>query len=104
MKTPVKVTMKVQRIDRFFLMEVCGGTLVAPVREHRKCQISMYFLRKGKNMFSGKKIPSLQMIQERSCAGGALLGKTIFSEESKKISYFHLFFLRKIIFHFSPKV
>ena len=60
----------------------------------------MYFLRKGKNMFSGKKIPSLQMIQERSCVGGALRGKTIFSEGSKKISYLHVFFWERSSFIF----
>ena len=45
-----------------------------------------------KIMFSGKKIPSFQIIQERSCAGAALFGKTIFSESLKKISYFRVFF------------
>ena len=40
----------------------------------------------------GEKIPSLQIIQERSCAGTALFGKTIFSESLKKISYFRVFF------------
>ena len=47
----------------------------------------------------GKKIPSFQIIQERSCAGTTPFGKTIFSEGLKKISYFR-YFLRKIIFHF----
>ena len=45
-----------------------------------------------KVMFSGKKIPSFQIIQERSCAGAAPFGKTIFSEGLKKISYFRVFF------------
>ena len=40
----------------------------------------------------GKKIPSFQIIQERSCAGAAPFGKTIFSEGLKKISYFRVFF------------
>ena len=39
----------------------------------------------------GKKIPSFQIIQERSCAGAAPFGKTIFSEGLKKI-YFRVFF------------
>ena len=39
-----------------------------------------------------KKIPSFQIIQERSCAGAAPFGKTIFSEGLKKISYFRVFF------------
>ena len=40
----------------------------------------------------GKKIPAFQIIQEISCAGTALFGKTIFSESLKKISYFRVFF------------
>ena len=40
----------------------------------------------------GKKIPSFQIIQERSCAGAALFGKNIFLESLKKISYFRVFF------------
>ena len=39
-----------------------------------------------------EKIPSFQIIQERSCAGAAPFGKTIFSEGLKKISYFRVFF------------
>ena len=55
----------------------------------------------GKNiMFSGKKIPSFQIIQEGSCAGTALFGKTIFLESSKKISYFHVFFWERSSFIF----
>ena len=52
----------------------------------------------------GKKIPSFQIIQERSCPGAALFEKTFFLEDLKKISYFLVFFLKKIIFHFPPKV
>ena len=44
-----------------------------------------------KNMFSGKKLPSFQIIQERSCDSKALFEKTIFSESLKKISYFCVF-------------
>ena len=52
-----------------------------------------HFLPREKNIvFLGKKIPSFQIIQERSCAGAALFGKTIFSEGLKKISYFLVFF------------
>ena len=40
----------------------------------------------------GKKIPSFQIIQERSCAGAELFGKTIFSESLKKISCFRVLF------------
>ena len=48
----------------------------------------------------GEKIPSLQIIQERSCAGTALFGKTIFSESLKKISYFRVFFWERSSFIF----
>ena len=62
--------------------------------------LSMYFLRKTvfhflpreKRSCFWEKIPSFQIIQERSCAGAALFGKTIFSEGLKKISYFRVFF------------
>ena len=56
-----------------------------------------------KIMFSGKKIPSFQIIQERSCAGTILFGKTIFSEVWRKY-HISMYFLRKIIFHFPSKV
>ena len=52
-----------------------------------------------KIMFSRKKILSFQIAQERSCAGAAPFGKTLFSGDSKKISYFR-YFLRNILFHF----
>ena len=45
-----------------------------------------------KVMFSGKKIPSFQIIRQRSCAGATSFGKTIFSEGLKKILYFRVFF------------
>ena len=61
----------------------------------------------GKNMFSGKKIPSFQIIQERSCPSAALFENTIFSERQKKILLmqiiFPCIFLRNIIFHFPSK-
>ena len=47
----------------------------------------------GKNiMFAEKKIPSFQIIQERSCPSTILFEKTIFSEHLKKISHFRVFF------------
>ena len=46
----------------------------------------------GKISCFRKKIPSFQIMQERSCAGAAPFGKTIFSEGLKKISYFRVFF------------
>ena len=51
-----------------------------------------YFLPNEKRSCFREKIPSFQIIQERSCAGMALFGKTIFSEGLKKISFFHVFF------------
>ena len=77
---------------------------------NRKYHVSVYFLRRvippsfsvqGKNtMLQGKKILSFQIVQKRSCPGTILIEKTIFSEHLMKISYFCVFFLRKIIFHF----
>ena len=71
---------------------------------------SMYFLRKASFHFLPEekicfreKIRSFQIIQERSCAGAALFGKTIFSLSLKKISYFRVFF-KKDTFHFRFKV
>ena len=73
------------------------------IRIYRKYHISIYFLRKiifhfpSKEKilcFRGKKIPSFQIIQERSYFGGIFL-KTIFSEHLKKISYHHVFFFEK---------
>ena len=48
----------------------------------------------------GKKIPSFQIIQERSCPGVAPFEKTIFSESLKKISYFRVFFWERSFFIF----
>ena len=47
-----------------------------------------------------RKIASLRIIQERSCAGAAYFGKTIFSESLKKISYFLVFFRERSSFIF----
>ena len=62
--------------------------------------VSKYFLGKAVCRFLSRvkrscfreKIPSFQIMQERSCAGVAPYGKTIFSEGLKKISYFCVFF------------
>ena len=67
--------------------------------------VSMYFLGKAvfhflpreKRSCFWEKIPSLQIIQERSCAGAAPSGKTIFSEGLKKISYFRVFFKKGLL-------
>ena len=50
-----------------------------------------HFLPREKICF-WEKLPSFHIIQERSCIGAALFGKTIFSESLKKISYFRVFF------------
>ena len=87
MKTPVKASMKVQRIAGalsrvpiqnanhlqvyfcgirlslifFFLTEGCGATFVTPGRVHRKYYISMYFLRKViSHLLPQKKISCFQ--------------------------------------------
>ena len=76
---------------------------------NRKYHVSVYFLRKvislifhpGKKYHvQGETIPRFQIVQERSYPTVILFEKTIFSEHLKKISYFHVIFLRKIIFHF----
>ena len=68
----------------------------------------MYFLKKAAPNFLARekicfreKIPSFQIIQERSCTGTTLFGKTIFSESLKKISYFRVFFWERSSFIFS---
>ena len=54
-----------------------------------------YFLEKRNTMFPD--------ITKKIVFRGEFLGKTIFSENLKKISYFQVFFLRKIIFPFVSK-
>ena len=95
------------RPSLIFLIEGRGVTFVTPVRVHRNCHISMYFLRKTASHFLPReeircfwgKIPSFQIIQERSCVGVILFGKTIFSESLKKI-YFRVFFSERSSFIF----
>ena len=65
---------------------------------------SLAFCPRKHFMFSGKDIPSFQIIQERSCPGAAPFEKTFFLVGLEKILYFLVFFLKKIIFHFLPKV
>ena len=65
----------------------------------------MDFLRKViAGYLSKEKIPSFQIIQERSCLDATFFEKTIFSKDLKKISYFLVFFLKKIIFYFPPRI
>ena len=130
MKTPVKVSMKVQRIAgalcRVSIQNVnhlqvyfCGirSSLISFWQGacnilNRKYHVPVYFLRnvislslsftvQGKNItFTGKKIPPFQIVQERSYPSVILFGKTIFSEHLKKISYFRVFFLERLSFIF----
>ena len=55
-------------------------------------RLSFTFCPGKKDHVFGKKTPSFQITQERSCAGAALFGRTIFSVGLKKISYFRVFF------------
>ena len=64
-----------------------------------KGHLSLIFHRGKKYHVFGKTIPRSQIVQERSYPSAILFEKTIFSEHLKKI-YFHVIFLRKIIFHF----
>ena len=113
----MKVSIKVQRIvgtlsrmrsrmsitlSLFFRENIIFVTFI---HIYRKYHISMYFLRKiifhfppkeKISYFAGKKIPSFQIIQDRSHSSAIVFGKTIFSGHLKKISYFHIF-LRKFI-------
>ena len=55
---------------------------------------SFIFRLKNKIMFSGKKIPSFQIIQKRMIFQWDFLGKIIFSEYLKKHRFFGLFWKR----------
>ena len=81
---------------------------VAPMRIYRKYHVSMYslrkiffhFLSKEKISYFREKIPSFQIIQERSYSS-AIFEKTIISEHLKKISsHFHVFFWERSSFIF----
>ena len=121
MKTPIKVS--IQRIvgtlsrmrSRMSVIFKCIFS-----GEYHICNIYTYiqkisyfhvFLEKDhlpfsdqrKNIFSGKKIPSFQIIQERSYSSAIFFGKTIFSGHLKEISYFHIFFWETSSFIFLLK-
>ena len=117
----MKVSIKVQRIvgtlsrmrsrisitlSLFFRENIIFVTFI---HIYRKYHISMYFLRKiifhfpskeKISYFLEKTPPIFPDLQERSYSSAIFFGKTIFSGHLKKISYFHVFFWRKIIFHF----
>ena len=102
----------VQSIEDYSLQNICnrinlrrGQTSTLYIRfpvflRWAMHHVPLYFLRKTVFHFLARKkrscfrekIPSFQIIQERSCAGAALFGKTIFSEGLKKMSYFRVFF------------
>ena len=79
---------------------------VAFIHIYKKYYIPMYFLRKiilnlssKEKKYFREKIPSFQIIQERSYSR-TIFGKTIFSEHLKKISYFYVFFWERSSFIF----
>ena len=129
MKTPVKVSMKLQRIagalSRVLSQNVnhlqvylCGirSSLIffflAGERGIYQKEISCFrvFLEKDhpslvlgpgkKHHIFGKKIPPFQRVQERSSLNAMLFETTIFSDYLRKISYFRVFFLERSSFIF----
>ena len=114
-KTPMKVSIKVQRIvgtlsrmrsrvsinlSVFFLENIIFVTFI---HIYRKYYISMYFLRKIIFHFSTKeKIYFPDNIREIIFKRDFFFGKTIFLGHLKKISYFHVFF-EKDHLHFPSK-
>ena len=73
-----------------FLFFLAGRCIMFPCISWERPSLSFCPMKKD-HVFA-EKIPSFQIIQERSCAGTGLFGKTIFSEGLKKMSYFHVFF------------
>ena len=133
MKTPAKVSMKVQGIARalfrmsiwsinhlyayfcgirssliFFLEEGHGLTFIAPARVYRKYQISVYFMRKIISHSLPKEKISCFRGKKTSfqiVQEGSCPGTAIFSEHLKKI-YVRVFFWERssFIFHPSSKI
>ena len=62
-----------------------------------------FSVRKKDIMFSGRKKCHLPLRYFKDHIPVQFFWKGIFSEHIKNISYFHVFFLRKIIFHLPPK-
>ena len=89
-------------------MEGCGAAFVTPIRVHRKYNISIYFLRKiishfplkEKISFFREKIPSFQIIQERSWPSAIFLKRPSFQDVWKLLLKDHLLrtFEENIIF------
>ena len=84
----------------FFLTECRNATFVRPARVHRKCHISMYFLRKAAASHFLPREKISRLLEKNTIIPDnikimyrcGLFGKTIFSESLKKISYFRVFF------------
>ena len=92
--------------------QMCNIIFVAFIHMYRKYHISMYFLRKiifhfpskeKLSYFLEKRNTIVPDITKKIIFQCDFCGKTIFSEHLKKPSYFHVFFLRKIIFPFPSK-
>ena len=67
-------------------------------------KLSFIFRLKNKIIFWGKRnIIFLDSATRNIIFQCNIFGNTIFWEHLKKVSYFHVFFLRKIIFHFHLK-
>ena len=129
MKTPVKVSIKVQRVAgahsrvsiwnvNHLLVYFCGigssliffaggrGTyqieyIMFPCISWERSPLS-HFLSREKIPCFREKVPPFQIVQLRSCTGAILFEKTIFSNIWTKYHISVYFFLRKIIFHFPP--
>ena len=122
-QSPLGVFLRDRTIFDFIFTERRGATFVTPVRVHKKCDISMYFLGKAASHFLhflGKAASHFLPREKISCFRGK---STIFPDKTIKIKCQrgpfwkdHLFrkfeeniifpciFLRKIIFHFPSKV
>ena len=94
-----------------FFLQKDNIIFVAFIHIYRKYHISTYFLRtiifpfpcKEKHHIFRKKMPSFQIIQERSHSSTTFFRKTIFSGHLKKVSYFHVFFWERSYFIFRLK-
>ena len=95
----------------FFFLQKDKIIFVAFIHIYRKYHISTYFLRtiifpfpcKEKHHIFRKKMPSFQIIQERSYSSTIFFRKTIFSGHLKKVSYFHVLFWERSYFIFRLK-
>ena len=114
-QSPLGVFLREQTIFDLFLTEGRGATFVTPVCVHRKCYISMYFLRKAASnflprekisCFREKKYHISRQYKKDHVPARPFLERPSFQKVWRKyhISVFFWFFLRKIIFHFPSRV